>query len=231
MPGRHYKEKSFAQTYHELVSREDYQGNLLGAIQAITPINGLNILELGAGTGRVTRLIAPFARSVIATDISYSMLLLGKQLLNHLPTSNWHLILADHHALPLKNNLVDLVISGWSFHRVAAESDKNWQINVNGALSRIEKILRPGGTILLIESLGTGYEQPHPPEDVADYLAYLDRIGFNSRWIRTDYCFRDMNEAKALTSFFWGDVAFPFWETEEGVILPECTGLWWKTFE
>jgi len=90
--------------------------------------------------------------------------------------------------------------------------------------------LHPGGIIILIESLGTGHEQPHPPEDIANYLAYLDRIGFNSRWIRTDYCFRDMNEAKALTSFFWGDEPFSFWESEEGVILPECTGLWWKTF-
>lgn len=231
MPGRHYKEKSFAQTYHALVSREDYQGNLLGAIQAITPINDLNILELGAGTGRVTHLIAPLAKSIIATDLSYPMLKLAKGFLKHIDPPNWQPIMADHHALPLKNNLVDLVISGWSFHRVATGSKKNWQIAVNDALSRIAQILRPGGTILLIESLGTGYEQPHPPEDVADYLAYLDRIGFNSRWIRTDYCFRDMNEAKALTSFFWGDVAFPFWETEEGVILPECTGLWWKTFK
>jgi ubiquinone/menaquinone biosynthesis C-methylase UbiE len=231
MPGRHYKEKSFAQTYHALVSREDYQGNLLGAIQAITPISDLNILELGAGTGRVSRLIAPFANNIVATDLSYPMLKLAKEFLKDLDPPNWQFIMADHHALSLKKNSVDLVISGWSFHRVAAESDKNWKIAVNTALSHIAQILRPGGTILLIESLGTGYEQPHPPEDVADYLAYLDRIGFNSRWIRTDYCFQSIQEARALTSFFWGDVAFPFWETEEGVILPECTGLWWKTLE
>jgi SAM-dependent methyltransferase len=229
MPGRHYKEKSFAQTYQELVSREDYQHNLLGAIRAITPISDLDILELGAGTGRVTQLIAPLAKSIVATDLSYPMLKLAKGFLNDLDPPNWHLIIADHQALPLKNDAVDLVISGWSFYRVATGSEKNWQTSVKDALARIAQIIRPGGIIILIESLGTGYDQPHPPEDVADYLAYLDTLGFNLSWIRTDYCFQNLEEARALTSFFWGDVAFPFWETEEGVILPECTGLWWKT--
>lgn len=229
MPGRHYKEKSFAQTYHELVSREDYQHNLFGAIRAITPISDLDILELGAGTGRVTRLIAPLAKNIVATDLSYPMLKLAKGFLNDLDPPNWHLIMADHQALPLKNNSVDLVISGWSFYRVATGSKENWQISVDDALSRISKILRPGGIIILIESLGTGYDQPHPPEDVADYLAYLDTLDFALSWIRTDYCFQSLEEAKALTSFFWEDVVFPFWETEQGVILPECTGLWWKT--
>ncbi len=228
MSGRQYKEKSFAQTYHELICREDYQHNLLGAIQAITPINDLDILELGAGTGRVTRLIAPLAKSIVATDLSYSMLKVAKGFLKDLDPPNWRIIMADHLALPLKNDAVDLAISGWSFYRVATGSEKNWQTSVNDALSRIAQMLRPGGIIILIESLGTGYDQPHPPVDVADYLAYLDDLGFDLSWIRTDYCFQSLEEAKALTSFFWEDGTFPFRETEEGVILPECTGLWWK---
>jgi len=229
MPGRQYKDKSFPQTYHELVCREDYQHNLLGALQDISPLKDLEVLELGAGTGRVTRLIAPLAKSIVATDLSYPMLTFAKGFLKDLDPPNWQPIMADHQALPLKNDSVDLIISGWSFYRVAAGSKKNWQTSVNDALSRIAQILRPGGIIILIESLGTGHVQPHPPEDVADYLAYLDYLGFDLSWIRTDYCFQNLEEAKALTSFFWGDVGFPFWETEEGVILPECTGLWWKT--
>ena len=93
----------------------------------------------------------------------------------------------------------------------------------------LHKYCALGGIIILIESLGTGHVQPHPPEDVTDYLAYLDCLGFDLSWIRTDYCFQSIEEAKALTSFFWEDGAFTFWEREEGVILPECTGLWWKT--
>ena len=202
MSGRHYKDQSFAQTYHELVCRENYQHNLLGALQAISPMKGLDILELGAGTGRVTRLIAPFAKTLYATDLSYPMLKMAREFLKDLDPPNWHLVMADHQALPLKNESVDLVISGWSFYRVATGSKKNWQTSVNDALSRIAQILRPGGNIILIESLGTGHVQPHPPEDVADYLAYLDCFGFDLSWIRTDYCFQNIEEAKALTSFF-----------------------------
>jgi len=229
MAGRHYQGQSFAQTYHALVTREDYQHNLLGAILSISPLKGLEVLELGAGTGRVTHLIAPFAKTLYATDRSYSMLKMAKAFLKDLDPSNWHLAIADHQALPLKNESVDLVISGWSFYRVATGSKENWQTSVHNALSHIAQLMRPGGIIILIESLGTGYEQPHPPDDVADYLAYLDNNGFERSWIRTDYCFKNLDEARELTGFFWEDSTFPFWETEAGVILPECTGLWWKT--
>jgi hypothetical protein len=63
-----------------------------------------------------------------------------------------------------------------------------------------------------------------------DYLKYLDLHGFIPDWIRTDYRFKDKEEAVALTTFFFGDDPMPMWETPEGVIVPECTGIWWKIF-
>ena len=44
-----------AAQYELMVSREDYQGNLLPALNAIRPLAGLDVVELGAGTGRLTR--------------------------------------------------------------------------------------------------------------------------------------------------------------------------------
>ena len=91
------------------------------------------------------------------------------------------------------------------------------------------RVLSPGGKLILIYSLGTGYETPHPPDVLVHYLAYLDAHGFASSWVRTDYCFKDREEAKDLTTFFFGEDPLPMWETAIGVIVPECTGLWWKS--
>ncbi|HTO20998.1 MAG TPA: class I SAM-dependent methyltransferase, partial [Spirochaetia bacterium] len=60
--------------YDDLVSREDWQGNLLPAVEAICPLRGLEVVELGAGTGRLTRLLAGKARFVAAFDASAAML-------------------------------------------------------------------------------------------------------------------------------------------------------------
>jgi ubiquinone/menaquinone biosynthesis C-methylase UbiE len=226
-----YNNQGFVETYYELVSREDYEHNLLPAILDITHLEGKDVLELGAGTGRVSCLITPFVRSLIATDLSYPMLIFGKNHLCSQNLANWYLNLADHRALPFASQSADVILSGWSFHGVAINYAKGWQLALMQALSEVARVLRSGGITILIESLGTGYETPHTPEILVDYLDCLDSHGFESNWIRTDYLFEDKTKAIDLTSFFFGDDPMLMLESDTGVIVPECTGLWWKRFE
>ena len=71
----------------------------------------------------------------------------------------------------------------------------------------MQRVLRPGGTIIIIETLGTGYTEPAPPADwFAEYFAFLENdLGFQSTWMRTDYQFASLDEAVELMSFFWDD--------------------------
>jgi len=222
--------QSEAERYHTLVSREDTEHNLLPAIRAIDPLDGKTVIELCAGTGRVSRLIAPFVRRLVISDISHHMLSFSKGKVAECGMTNWYLSLESHQALPFADQAADVVIAGWSFCYAAIDVEEAWRIVLEQALREMQRILCPGGRLILIESLGTGYETPHPPQVLVKYLNYLDAHGFESTWIRTDYCFKEKAEARALTSFFFGDDPLPMWETGEGVIVPECTGLWWQSF-
>ena len=158
------------------------------------------------------------------------MLSFGKK---HVQTSkfpNLQFALGVHNMLPLANQTADLILSGWSFCYAAIDAGPRWQSSLEQALSEVARVLRPGGKLILIDSLGTGYETPHPPAVLVHYLDYLETRGFASSWVRTDYCFKDREEAKDLTTFFFGEDPLPMWETAAGVIVPECTGLWWKSF-
>lgn len=223
--------RSQAQRYHALVDREDYQANLLPAVLKITSLQGKDVLELGAGTCRISCQIAPLVKRLIVADGSFNMLKFGKQRLNRLGLDNWVLSLESHTDLPFINEIADVIIAGWSFCYAAIDAGDRWESALEQATSELARVIRPGGIVILIESLGTGFETPHRPEVLENYLAYLDSHGFESSWIRTDYLFKDQAEAEALTGFFFGETPMPMWKAQGGVIVPECTGLWWRKFE
>jgi ubiquinone/menaquinone biosynthesis C-methylase UbiE len=219
-----------AQKYDLLVEREDYRHNLLPVLTRIAPVDGARVVELGAGTGRVTRLLVPLARSVEAFDASSAMLAVAEARLRQLGRDNWRLAVADHRAVPAPSGGADVSISGWSICSLAVFTGTEWTPEVRAALAEMERVVSTGGTVIIIETLGTGTEVPRPPDALRDYYDLLSADGFAMSWIRTDYLFRDREEALDLTRFFFGEEPVSALREESGgVVLPECTGIWWKT--
>lgn len=221
-----------AEQYERLVSREDYQGNLPKTIAAILPLEKLSVVEMGAGTGRVTRLLAPVVRDILALDNSLPMLRIAQSALINMGCNNYNLAVGDHRHLPVKDNIADLIISGWSLCYLVSQGEgepyPDWQFSLETATNEIGRILRIGGTCVIIETLGTGFEAPHLPEHLKIYYQWLNNRGFLSTWTRTDYRFHSLIEAEELTRFFFGDKLAQDVIKNQWTILPECTGIWWK---
>ena len=213
--------------YDLLVSREDWKGNLLPAIESAAGLRGADVVEFGAGTGRVTRLLAPRVASIHAFDASASMLDVAARTLRAAGLSNWHVAVGDHRSVSAETASADIAVAGWTISAVAV-TEQDWQTEVRGALQEMRRVARPGGCVIVIETLGTGWESPNPPDALHAYLSFLGAQGFHQEAIRTDYRFCGMEEARDLTEFFFGpDPLDALVETEEGVVLPECTGVWW----
>ncbi|HLV36293.1 MAG TPA: class I SAM-dependent methyltransferase [Spirillospora sp.] len=223
---------SKAAQYDELVSREDYQGNILPALADIRPLAGLEVIEFGAGTGRLTRLLAPHVKSIRAFDNAPHMLEIARATLEATGTANWTLEVGENHNLPAPDNSADLAIAGWSFGHQTGWNPDGWRESIGAALAEMQRVLRPGGTAIILETQGTGSETPNPPAPaLAEYYHWLEtEHGFSYRWIRTDYQFASVPEADQLTRFFFGDKLADRIVREQLVILPECTGIWWRTF-
>src|SRR5262245_47490771 len=99
-----------ADRYDRLVAREDYQGNLLRALGQIRPLAGIDVVELGAGTGRFTRMLAPHVASIRAFDASQHMLDVAAESLARGGWTNWRLDVADSRALPMEEASADLAL-------------------------------------------------------------------------------------------------------------------------
>lgn len=221
---------SDAARYERLVAAEDWQGRLLPAIADIVPLAGAIVVEPGAGTGRLTRLLSPCVRQVHALDRSGHMLRHARELLQRECQGNWSLALADNQDLPLGSRCADIAIAGWSFGHSTVWNEKGWLKEVDRALGEMLRVLRPGGTAIILETLGTGGETPQPPtENLAAFYRWLERErGFERRWLRTDYRFGSRQEARELLGFFFGEAFASQAPLSASCVLPECTGIWWR---
>ncbi|GAB2718175.1 class I SAM-dependent methyltransferase [Paenibacillus thermoaerophilus] len=214
-----------AERYHLLISK---QAGLRRAVESIRPCRGLDIADVGAGTGRLTVELAPEARSIVALDASEAMLRIAAERLKQAGLTNWRTQTADLRKLPLEDNSADLVVAGWSICYLAGSHNANWESNLRAIIGEARRVLRDKGTIVIFETMGTGFETPNPPDFLIPYYAALvETYGFSHRWVRTDYRFDDVRQAEELTRFFFGPELAERVAAERLVRLPECAGIWW----
>lgn len=220
-----------AEQYDRLVAHEDYQHNLIRVLNQISSMRNVDVVEFGAGTGRLTLMLASQVRSIIVSDISRSMLMVALQKLQAWPRKNWQAVVADNRAIPLPDQCADVSIAGWSLGHTCGWYPGTWPSEIKRAVDQMQRLLRSNGALIILESLGTGSEVPHPPTAaLAAYYSMLENeLGFKSIWLRTDYHFKSVAEAGELTRFFFGDGLADRVVRDNVTILPECTGLWYRT--
>ena len=220
-----------ADLYDRMVAREDYEGNILKTLQSICALKNADVVEFGAGTGRLTRLLVPHVKTIRSFDAEQAMLDVAEQTLTQTGFSNWSLALGDNSKLSVEPNSADLTIEGWAFGHAVGWHPDSWQEIIDQYIAEMSRITKSGGTAIIMETQGTGSEQPTPPNDaLADLYRYIEtKHGFQFQWIRTDYQFASVQEADELTRFFFGDELADRIINQQLTILPECTGVWWKT--
>lgn len=225
-----YSSEAYAADYDALVSAEDYQGNLLATLRQITPLAGNVVVEFGAGTGRLTRLLAPHVREIHAFDRSPQMLAIARRRLESLPEMNWTLDVADNSSLPVGDQSADIAIEGWSFGHLTEFEAERWKDAIAAVMDEMRRVTRPDGAMVLFETMGTGADSPAPPNDsLAElYRMWEEDLKFSHAAIRTDYRFESVDEAERLIRFFFGDALADRVRRESLTIVPEWTGVWWS---
>jgi ubiquinone/menaquinone biosynthesis C-methylase UbiE len=94
-----------------------------------------SVLELGAGTGKLTRVLLELGHDVHPTDPDPAMLALLEE---HLPGTRSAVASAED--IPLADASVDAVVAAQAFH---------W-FDLDRALPEIARVLRPGGRVCLV---------------------------------------------------------------------------------
>ncbi|EFM08973.1 Methyltransferase type 11 [Paenibacillus curdlanolyticus YK9] len=214
-----------ADQYHLLISKQPQLADVVNSIRACS---GLDIVDLGAGTGRLTAALAPYAKSIKALDASAAMLQVNASRLLKGGFANWTTAVADLRKLPLEDQSADLIVAGWSICYLASDNDPRWKNNLQEVMAEMHRVLRPNGAIVIFETMGTGTAAPNPPGFLKPYYSMLvERYGFSHKWIRTDYQFESPEQAEELARFFFGDELADEVREQALSVVPECAGVWW----
>ena len=217
--------------YEILVSHEDYQANLPRLIQTLQPLAGQVSAEFGCGTGRLTGLLAGSVQRLHAFDFTASMLRLAQHRQRQNGWKNVSLALADSRQMPVRSGWADFAIEGWAFLQIAVWHPADWQHQLGRALAEMHRLVRPGGKLILIETLGTGESTPKVEPFFRTVYDFLESdAGFTPlNGIRTDYRFETLEQVRQVVLPLFGPAMLDrLVETPAGWLLPECTGLWWR---
>lgn len=122
----------------------------------------------------------------------------------------------------------DVVLEGWSFGHTVSDDPDRWEDISALLVENCRRLVRPGGKVIFIESLGTMVTKPNPPgESLGKFYAVLEKeYGFSRTVVSTDYRFESIEEAKRIMGFFFGGWIVPEIEKLGSPVIPEYTGIW-----
>jgi ubiquinone/menaquinone biosynthesis C-methylase UbiE len=108
------------------------------------------VVDLATGAGHTAFALAPYAREVIAIDITEPMLATARQLADERHLTNIRFLKGDATALPLPDASVECVACRYAAHHFSpiAQAVKEWQ-----------RVLKTGGKLLLSDTIA-----PEEPE-------------------------------------------------------------------
>lgn len=214
--------------YDRLINAEDAQNTLRDDLLNTIDFKDKICADIGAGTGRLSRWVAPYAKFIHLSDAAAPMLTVAQDTLNQLGFADKiHVTTADARQLPLDDQQVDIAMAGWVYGHFRYWMFDGWEDVLDKALAEMARVTKPGGDLIIIETMGTGVEQPQSsPLDV--YYDHLRAHGFTSRWLRTDYAFETIEEAVDTMSMFFGEAFADTIRKNNWTHIPECTAVFLK---
>lgn len=169
----------------------DRPGHVVSALERRLPAEGL-ILDVGAGDGFTAQRLVHDRRRVIALEPAAGMVRPERAL-------SWVRGEAEH--LPFSDAAVDAAYATWAYFFTGGGWDPG------PGLRELHRVVRPGGPLLIVDNLGDDGFLSYVKDGTghrAD-LEIWNGFGFECEAIETVFAFDDLEEARTLLAFYFGE--------------------------
>ncbi|MFS0724003.1 class I SAM-dependent methyltransferase [Paenibacillus sp. 1P07SE] len=131
------------------------EGYLQWILDSLTLSKSMTVLDVAAGTGILSRAIAPHVLQVVSADLSDDMIREGIRLNTEHKLDNIVYRQTDAASLPFADGAFDLVVSRFAFHHF---------VDPGAVLDEMVRVCKPQGRVGVIDMSG--------PEDPVQYEGY-----------------------------------------------------------
>ncbi|HET6966820.1 MAG TPA: class I SAM-dependent methyltransferase [Ornithinibacter sp.] len=205
----------------------DRAGVIDSTIDALHPLDGADLLDLGCGSGFHLPLLAARGARVVGVE---PHLPLVRHARSRLAAGGCtaSVVAGDAEAIPLHDSSVDVAHARWAYFFGAG---------CEPGLAELARVLRPGGIACLVDNdatrstFGRWFRRAYPAYDPIAVQRFWDRQGFTTERLTVHWTFdrREDLEAVARIELPPGP-ASEVLATHDGLVVDYAVALRWKRF-
>jgi SAM-dependent methyltransferase len=173
----------------------DRAGVIDTTIDALRPIHGADLLDVGCGTGfHLPRLAARGAR-VVGVEPHLPLVARARSRLDGVGGHTASVVAGDAEALPLADASVDVVHARWAYFFGAG---------CEPGLAEVARVLRPGGVAVLVDNdvtrstFGAWFRRSYPAYDPVAVQRFWNRQGFTTEHLTILWTFDRRDDLESV---------------------------------
>ena len=206
----------------------DRAGVIDTTIDALYPLTGADVVDIGCGTGfHLPRLAGRGAR-VIGVEPHLPLVASARARLTDAGTRTASVLAGDAEALPLADASVDVVHARWAYFFGAG---------CERGLAEVARVLRRGGIAVVVDNdvtrstFGAWFSRAYPAYDPVAVQRFWDRQGFTTERLTIDWTFDHRDDLEAVTRIeLPPGPADEVLAAHEGLTVDYAVTLRWKRF-
>ena len=169
----------------------DRPGHVIAALESHLPESGV-VADIGAGDGFTAQRLCTGRRRVIAVEPAAGIIRADRGL-------EW--VRGDAEHLPFEAASIDAAYSTWAYFFTGDGWDPS------PGLDELHRVVKPGGPLLIVDNLGDDEFSALVSQGEAHRanVSMWELFGFRCEVVDTVFAFDDLEEARTLLGFFFGD--------------------------
>ena len=206
----------------------DRAGVIDTTVDALHPLTGADVVDIGCGTGFHLPRMARRGARVVGVEPHLPLVASARARLADAGTRAASVLAGDAETLPLADASVDVVHARWAYFFGAG---------CEPGLAEVGRVLRRGGVATVVDNdvtrstFGAWFSRAYPAYDPVAVQRFWDRQGFTTERLTIDWTFDHRDDLEAVTRIeLPPGTADEVLAAHEGLTVDYAVALRWKRF-